>query len=143
MSVRLRKWKGKDGKVLEHWAIDVKVAMPGRRPQRVRDFSPVNTRRGALQYERQVRDAILAGTLGKEVKEVPTLESFQSRFLDYSEVNNKPSTVYAKRWRSLTASITSFSNAASSMSRRGSISSPHSNRSIRRCRAARTLCCHC
>ncbi len=98
MSVRLRKWKGKDGKVLEHWAIDVKVAMPGRRPQRVRDFSPVNTRRGALQYERQVRDAILAGTLGKEVKEVPTLESFQSRFLDYSEVNNKPSTVYAKRW---------------------------------------------
>jgi hypothetical protein len=46
MSVRLRKWKGKDGKVLEHWAIDVKVSMPGWRPQRVRDFSPVNTRRG-------------------------------------------------------------------------------------------------
>jgi integrase len=98
MSVRLRKWKGKDGKALEHWAIDVKVSMPGWRPQRVRDFSPVNTRRGALQYERQVREAILAGTLGKEVKEVPTLESFQTRFLDYSEVNNKPSTVYAKRW---------------------------------------------
>jgi hypothetical protein len=58
----------------------------------------VNTRRGAEQYERQVREALLAGTLGKEVKEVPTLEAFQARFLDYSEVNNKPSTVYAKRW---------------------------------------------
>jgi integrase len=98
MSVRLRKWTTKAGKVLERWTIDVKVALPGKRPRRIRDFSPVNTRRGAEQYERQVREALLAGTLGKEVKEVPTLEAFQARFLDYSEVNNKPSTVYAKRW---------------------------------------------
>lgn len=79
MSVRLRKWKTKKGKVLERWTIDVKVALPGQRPRRIRDFSPVNTRRGALQYERQVREALLAGTLGKEVKEVPTLEAFQAR----------------------------------------------------------------
>jgi len=98
MSVRLRKWKTKEGTVLERWTIDVKVALPGQRPRRIRDFSPVNTRRGALQHERQVREALLAGTLGKEVKEVPSLEAFQARFLDYSEVNNKPSTVYAKRW---------------------------------------------
>jgi hypothetical protein len=58
----------------------------------------VNTRRGAERYERKVREALLAGTLRKEVKEVPTLEAFQARFLDYSEVNNKQSTVYAKRW---------------------------------------------
>jgi hypothetical protein len=98
MSVRLRKWTTKAGKVLERWTIDVKVALPAQRRRRIRDFSPVNTRRGAEQYERQVREALLAGTLGKEVKEVPTLEAFQARFLYYSEVNNKPSTVYAKRW---------------------------------------------
>jgi integrase len=98
MSVRLRKWKAKEGKVMERWGIDVNVQLPGQAPRRIRDVSPVNTRRGAEQYERQVREALLAGTLGKEVKEVPTLEAFQPRFLDYSEVNNKPSTVYAKRW---------------------------------------------
>lgn len=98
MSVRLRKWKSKEGKVPERWTIDVKVALPGKPPRRIRDFSPVNTRRGAEQHERQVREALLSGTLDKEVKEVPTLEAFRDRFLDYAVVNNKPSTVYAKRW---------------------------------------------
>lgn len=32
------------------------------------------------------------------VDEAARLEAFQARFLDYSEVNNKPSTAYAKRW---------------------------------------------
>jgi hypothetical protein len=36
--------------------------------------------------------------LDSEVNAVPTLESFQDRFGDYSEANNKPSTVYGKRW---------------------------------------------
>ncbi|HZY04037.1 MAG TPA: tyrosine-type recombinase/integrase [Anaeromyxobacteraceae bacterium] len=98
MSVRLRKWKTKAGKVLERWTIDVKVALPGQPPRRIRDFSPVNTRRGAEQHERLVRAALLSGTLDKEVKEVPTLEAFQDRFLDYAVVNNKPSTVFQKRW---------------------------------------------
>lgn len=98
MSVRLRKWKAKDGTMLERWTIDVKVALPGKPPRRIRDFSPVDTRRGAEEHERQVRAALLAGTLDKEVKEVPTLEAFEERYLDYSEVNNKPSTVYGKRW---------------------------------------------
>ncbi len=48
MSVRLRKWTTKAGKALERWTIDVKVALPGERPRRIRYFSPVNTpRRGA------------------------------------------------------------------------------------------------
>lgn len=98
MSVRLRKWKRKDGKVLERWVVDVMVQLPGRVPERVRDFAPVNTRRGAEAHERQIREALLAGTYGKEVKQVPSLEEFKEQFLAYSEVNNKPSTVYAKRW---------------------------------------------
>jgi integrase-like protein len=98
MSVRLRKWKTKEGKVLEGWVLDVKVKLPGQLPRRVRDFSLVDTRRGAEAYEQQVRAALLAGDYGKETKQVPTLDSFQDRFLAYSEVNNKPTTVYAKRW---------------------------------------------
>jgi len=98
MSVRLRKWKTKEGTVLERWTIDVKLALPGKATRRVRDFSPVNTRRGALQHERTVREALTAGTHDKEVKEVPTLEAFQARFLDHAVVNNKPATVYEKRW---------------------------------------------
>ena len=58
MSVRLRKWKTKEGTVLERWTIDVKLALPGKPPRRVRDFSPVNSRRGALQHERTVRQAL-------------------------------------------------------------------------------------
>lgn len=65
MSVRLRKWKAKDGTMLERWMIDVKVALPGKPPRRIRDVSPLNTRRGAEEYERQVRTALLAGTLDK------------------------------------------------------------------------------
>jgi len=79
MSVRLRKWKSKGGKVLERWTIDVKVTLPGKPPRRIRDFSPVNTRRGAEQHERQVRQALLSGTLDKEVKEVPILEAVVPR----------------------------------------------------------------
>ena len=98
MSVRLRKWKRKDGKVLERWAVDIVVQLPGQASRRIRDFAPINTRRGAESHERQIREALVAGTYGKEVKQIPTLEDFKDQFLAYSEVNNKPSTVYAKRW---------------------------------------------
>ncbi len=67
MSVRLRKWTNKQGKQMERWTIDVKVRLPGQPPRRVRDFSPVNTRRGAEQYERHVREALLATVYAKEV----------------------------------------------------------------------------
>ncbi len=79
--------------------VDVKVKLPGRPVQRVRDFSPVNTRRGAEAHERQIRQAIQDGTFGKEViaQEVPTLSEFVERFLTYSENNNKPSTVVSKK----------------------------------------------
>jgi len=74
MSVRLRKWSNKEGKVEERWMVDVKMKLPGRQLRRVRDFSPVNTRRGAEAHERQIRAALQDGTFGKEViaQEVPT-----------------------------------------------------------------------
>ena len=67
MSVRLRKWTNAEGKVVERWMVDVKIKEPGTgKVIRVRDFSPVDTRRGAEQHERQIRQRILDGTFGKE-----------------------------------------------------------------------------
>ncbi|WP_163866109.1 tyrosine-type recombinase/integrase [Myxococcus eversor] len=100
MSVRLRKWKTKEGKVQEAWWVDVKYQHPDGRVERIRKASPLNTRRGAEEYERQVRHALLTGTFGKEKtqeKRIPTLEEFTPRFLTYSENNNKHSTVISKR----------------------------------------------
>lgn len=101
MSVRLRKWKTKEGKVQEAWWVDVKYQHPNGRVERVRKASPINTRRGAEEYERQIRQALLTGTFGKEKKNEPgrvlTLGDFVPRFITYSENNNKHSSVVTKR----------------------------------------------
>src|SRR5262249_43623203 len=97
MSVRLRKWKDKEGRVQETWIVDVKYRHAYGSVQAVRQTSPVQTRRGAEQHERQLRDSLQKGTYGKEVTEVPTLGAFKERFLTYSDNNNKPSAVHAKR----------------------------------------------
>ena len=46
MSVRLRQWKTKEGKVQEAWWVDVKYQHPSGRVERIRKASPINTRRG-------------------------------------------------------------------------------------------------
>jgi hypothetical protein len=101
MSVRLRKWKSKEGKVQEAWWVDVKYQHPNGRVERIRKASPINTRRGAEEYERQVRHALLTGTFGKEKQNesgrVLTLGEFVPRFITYSENNNKHSSVVTKR----------------------------------------------
>ncbi len=63
-------------------------------------FSPVQTRRGAEQYERELRASLLNGTFGKENNSGErrmTLAEFAPRFLTYSENNNKHSSVVTKR----------------------------------------------
>ena len=101
MSVRLRKWTDKGGGVQQAWWVDVKYLHPSGRTERVRKASPVNTRRGAEEFERQIRRSILTGTFGKEKGReealMPTLGGFVDRFLVYSENNNKPSTVWTKK----------------------------------------------
>ncbi|QSQ11911.1 tyrosine-type recombinase/integrase [Myxococcus landrumensis] len=100
MSVRLRKWKTKENKVQEAWWVDVKYQHPDGRVERIRKASPVNTRRGAEEYERQVRHALLTGSYGKEKtpeKRMLMLAEFTPRFLVYSENNNKHSSVVTKR----------------------------------------------
>ncbi|CAM4495742.1 tyrosine-type recombinase/integrase [Corallococcus exiguus] len=101
MSVRLRKWKSKEGKVQEAWWVDVKYQHPSGKVERVRKASPLNTRRGAEEYERQVRHALLSGSFGKEAQNeqdrIATFKEFVPRFITYSENNNKPSSVASKR----------------------------------------------
>jgi integrase len=50
-----------------------------------------------MRWGEQRERALLTDTV-KEVREVPTLADFEPRFVAFSENNNKPSTVYAKRW---------------------------------------------
>lgn len=100
MSVRLRKWTDKNGKQQEAWTVDVKLQHPDGRVERIRKAAPVNTRRGAEQYERELRHALLTGSFRKEEEKearIPLLREFAPRFLIYSENNNKASTVAAKR----------------------------------------------
>ncbi|NTX39876.1 site-specific integrase [Myxococcus sp. CA033] len=96
MSVRLRKWTTKEGKSEEAWQVDFVFQHADGRKQRVVKFSPVQTRRGAEAYERDLRSALLNGTFGKESKQdegsASTLANFAPRFLTYSENNNKAST---------------------------------------------------
>ncbi|QQR44926.1 site-specific integrase [Myxococcus xanthus] len=101
MSVRLRKWTTKEGKSEEAWQVDFVFQHADGRKQRVVKVSPVQTRRGAEQYERELRNALLNGTFGKEMQKEEscalTLAKFAPRFLTYSENNNKHSSVTHKQ----------------------------------------------
>lgn len=99
MSARLRKWTTKEGKSEEAWQVDFVFQHADGRKQRVVKVSPVQTRRGAEQYERELRNALLNGTFGKEKcgeESVITLADYTPRFLTYSENNNKHSSVVTK-----------------------------------------------
>lgn len=63
--------------------IDIKYEHPGGRTERVRKTSPVQTKAGALHYERQVRQALQDGTLKGEAAPAPTLEGIMDEFLAY------------------------------------------------------------
>ena len=82
------------------WMIDVVFLHVDGHKVRVRRTSPVQTKRGAEQYEREVRERMLRGAPDDEgeKKEVPTLQAFSKEFLEtYCAVNNKPSSLRNKR----------------------------------------------
>lgn len=104
MSVRKRKWRDKQGRAHEKWMIHVKHTRPDGTIEEIRKVSPVNTRRGAEQYERELREQLLPGSRGKEqTKEAapvqtPEFAEFAEEFLsNYAEVNNKHSELLSKR----------------------------------------------
>jgi len=66
----------------EKWMVDIEFVHADGRAERIRKTSPVQTRRGAEAYERQIRQALLDGSYGKEKEtDVPTLEKFQTEFI--------------------------------------------------------------
>jgi len=99
MSVRKRNIKEpKTGQIREYWMIDVDFELPDGTRKRIRKTSPVQTKRGAEQYERELRNSLLAGTYRKEEKQAPIFEEFAKEFLEtYAVTNNKPSEVRSKR----------------------------------------------
>ncbi len=97
MSVRLRTWKDATGRTKSAWLVDVVFEHADGSEQRVKKFSPVSTRRGAEEYERQIRAQLLAGTYGVARGVVPTLAEFAPRFLEHADTNNKKSSARAKR----------------------------------------------
>ena len=97
MSVRVRKWKdGVTGKMQQAWIVDVKFRHADGTVQRVQQTSQVQTRRGAEQQERHLRESLLNGTYGKEAEEVATVEEFSAKFLTHAKTNNKYSTLRTK-----------------------------------------------
>lgn len=82
--------KNRHGKFL----VDVQIEMPDGTISRIRKVSPVQTKRGAEQYERELRQAVLDGSrVRKEDRReaAPTLAAFEDEFLKASVGRgNKP-----------------------------------------------------
>ena len=78
------------------WFADVKVKMLDGTSRRVRRKSPIQTKREALRFERQIRDALAAGTFEAPVKRRLTFREFSADYLRYAKTHNKPSTLENK-----------------------------------------------
>jgi integrase len=82
-----------------HWWIDFSFKESDGRRQRRRERSPVDTKKGAEEFERQRRADLAKPAHERKKTEVkPTLEKFSEEFINsYAMANNKPSEVEAKR----------------------------------------------
>ncbi len=103
MSVRRRKWRDpKTGALKDCWMIDVVVEHKDGRRERIRKVAPIQNKRAAEQYEREMRIELLEGaTPRKEVQEpkveAPKFAAFSDQFIKtYAKTNNKPSEVATK-----------------------------------------------
>ena len=63
------------------WMVEVNWPHPDGRVERIRKTSPVQTRKGAEAYERELRNSLANGTWQKEKDHAaPTLEAFKERY---------------------------------------------------------------
>jgi integrase len=100
MSVRKEKRRNPaTGAVHERYTVDVAFEHSNGCTTRVRKDSPVQTKRGAEEYERQVRAELLGGTYGKGKEALcPLFADFEKVFIStYAVTNNKKSEVETKR----------------------------------------------
>ena len=98
MTVRKRKWSDKQGRQREKWMIHVEHTWPDGRKQIVRKVSPVQTKRGAEQYERELRQQLVSGESkeGGKKRKTPTMSEFAKEFMAYQATMNKPTEVASK-----------------------------------------------
>ncbi len=86
-----------------HWRVSFTFRQTDGTRIRVQDYSPVNTKRGAEEHERQLRAALQAGTYRKEAPVEPpamkTLEEFADTYFIWANTHLKPSTLADKRNR--------------------------------------------
>ena len=81
--------------------IDIVYTRPDASQIRIRKVAPVQNRRAAEQYEREVRNALATGEYGKEKeqKTIPTLKEYAEEVMaTYAMLNNKLSERRAKRF---------------------------------------------
>ncbi len=104
MSVRRVKRRDRKGAAAEFWMIDVFVEHPNGKRERIRKVAPVQTKRDAERYERELRRGMLLGVRAtdedQEVKpkEAPTFATFVKLFeATYVKTNNKPSEAETKK----------------------------------------------
>lgn len=92
MSVRREKRRDPTtGTTREFWYVDVRINLPDGSQPRIRKVSPIQSRRGAEEYERQVRDLLVRGTFGKEVKQYSFAEYCDELNETGAFATNKPS----------------------------------------------------
>jgi integrase len=72
------------------WCVDFYFHHPDGSRERVRLDSPVNSRQGATDYERKVRNEIASGTWKRT--EPITLQAFAKEFLAWAKANRQPAT---------------------------------------------------
>lgn len=79
------------------WMVDFWWVEPTGERTRMRKVAPVNTRKGAEQYERELIAALAAGEHRRApTPEVPTLAEFSDTFLTHAGAKNKPSELAKK-----------------------------------------------
>lgn len=98
MTVRRTKRKNADGTSTERWMVDVDWQRPDGTRTRVRKTSPVQNKRGAEQYEQQLRAELLSGRrVERDTPEAQTLREFAREWLDvYVRAQCKPATLVAR-----------------------------------------------
>jgi integrase len=93
MAIRKRTWRDKSGQARSSWMIDFEHIAPNGSMTRIRKASPVQSRRGAEEHERELRAELARNVLErKEPTTTPRLVEFVDDFLAHSRANNKPST---------------------------------------------------
>jgi integrase len=84
----------------EYWMVDIDYQSLSGETVRIRRKSPIQTKAGAVQYERELRAALVNGQFQRkeEIHEIPSLNEFSTEFLNsYAKVHNKLSEVGSKK----------------------------------------------